>query len=151
MAQSSGVLTMSMGARAGWSFWAISIFLVLFNAFGVFDFSMTQLQADFYMSAFTDEQLAYFYGFPLWMVLLWGASVSVCFIGSICLLLKMKLAVPLYLAGLIGYVASSIHNMVLNPMPGADSSGYIAGGIIFVVLIFALWYASYQSRRGVLK
>ncbi len=140
---------MSDKVSAPWYFWVVAIVLVLFNAVGVFDFTMTQLKAEFYMGSFSDEQKTYFYSFPLWMVILWGASVLAAFIGSIALLLRSALSVKLYLAGLVGYVLSSVHNMVINPMPGAGMAGYIAGGVIFVVLAFALWFAWAMSKKQV--
>jgi len=44
------------------------------NAVGAVDFIMTQTKNGAYMGQFTSEQLAYFYGFPIWVVISWGIA-----------------------------------------------------------------------------
>ncbi|NNJ77956.1 MAG: hypothetical protein HKP19_01735, partial [Xanthomonadales bacterium] len=55
--------------------WLIGILAVLWNAIGAFDYTATQMQMDFYMSQFSEEQLAYFYGFPAWVDAAWAIAV----------------------------------------------------------------------------
>jgi len=45
-------------------FWILAVIAVLWNAMGAWDYSATQLRLEWYLSGFTEEQLAYFYGFP---------------------------------------------------------------------------------------
>ena len=48
--------------------WIVGVLALLWNLMGAFDYLATQLQLESYMSQFTEEQLAYFYGFPSWAV-----------------------------------------------------------------------------------
>ena len=66
--------------------WVVGIVAVLWNAIGVFDYSATQLRIESYMSQFTAEQLAYFYGFPAWAVAAWAIAVWSSLLGSLALL-----------------------------------------------------------------
>ena len=60
--------------------WIVGVLALLWNAMGAFDYLATQLELDFYMSRFTEQQLAYFYGFPKLMTAcgarLWVRSAS---------------------------------------------------------------------------
>ena len=56
----------------------------------------SQLRLESYMSQFTPEQLAYFYGFPAWAVAAWAIAVWSALLGSLCLLLRKAWAVWLF-------------------------------------------------------
>ena len=62
-------------SRTAWYFWLIGIVALLWNAMGAMDYLMTQTRNDAYMSAFTPEQLAFFYGFPSWVIASWAIGV----------------------------------------------------------------------------
>ncbi len=73
--------------------WIVGVLAVLWNAIGAFDYSATQLRIEAYMSAFTPEQLEYFYSFPAWAVAAWAFGVWGALLGSIALLLRKAWAV----------------------------------------------------------
>ena len=80
-------------AKAPLHLWIVGVLAVLWNAIGAFDYSATQLRLEAYMSAFTPEQLEYFYGFPAWTVAAWAIAVWGALLGSIALLLRKAWAV----------------------------------------------------------
>jgi hypothetical protein len=132
--------------------WIVGVLSLLWNAMGAFDYLATHLRLEFYMSQFSEEQLAYFYGFPAWAVAGWAFGVWGAFAGSIGLLLRKKWSVWAFGISLAGMVVSSIYNLVLSN--GAEIMG--AGGMIFtafiwVVAIFLFLYARAQATRGVLS
>lgn len=55
--------------------WVVGGLALLWSAMGAFDYLATQLEWEFYMGQFTEEQLAYFYGFPAWTVAAWALAV----------------------------------------------------------------------------
>jgi len=61
--------------RAPWHLWVIGVIALLWNAVGAFDYVMTKTKNAAYMSAFTPEQLAFFYGFPAWVIAAWAIAV----------------------------------------------------------------------------
>lgn len=112
---------------------------------------MTETQNEAYMSQFTPEQLEYFYGFPSWVVAFWALAVWGGLLGTILLLLRKRVAVPVLLGSFLAMVVTAIHNFLLSD--GLEVMG--GAGAAFSVLIFAvalgLWlYARAMARRGVL-
>ena len=79
----------SNNVKAPVHLWIVGIVSLLWNAMGVFDYLATQLELESYMSQFTEEQLAYFYGFPAWSVAAWAFGVWGAVAGSVGLLDRM--------------------------------------------------------------
>jgi hypothetical protein len=131
--------------------WIVGVLALLWNSMGAFDYLATQLQLEFYMSQFTEEQLAYFTSFPKWMVAFWAFGVWGAFVGTIGLLLRKKWAVWAYGISVVGMVFTTIYNFGLSN--GAEIMG-TAGAVftvfIWIVALLLLWYAWTQAKRGVL-
>ena len=135
-----------------WHLWVIGITALLWNAMGAMDFVMTQTKNEAYMSGFTPEQLAFFYNIPAWVVSAWAIGVWGGVVGSLLLLVRRRLAVWVFLASLMGMVATTFHNYVLSN--GMDVSGdAFSLGFTAVIFLFALGlflYARAMRKRGVL-
>ena len=132
--------------------WIIGVVLLLWNAVGAFDYSATQLKLDFYMSNFSQEQLDYFYGFPVWMVAAWATAVWSAVLGAVALLARKQWAVGLFALTLIGLLISSIYNFGMSD--GAKimgQEGVIFTGVIWLVSVLQLIYSRAMTKRGVLR
>lgn len=139
--------------RTPWHLWVVGVLTLVWNAVGAFDFVMTQTQNEAYMKAFTPEQLEYFYSFPSWVVLCWGIATWGALIGSMLLLLRNRLAHPVFLVSFLAMVITTIHNFGLSD--GLQVMGGIGvvifSAVIFVVALLLVIYAKAMRRRGVLK
>lgn len=132
-------------------FWIIAGVATLWNAFGVYDFIMTNTRNEAYLAAFTPEQMAYFTSFPMWFTIVWAIAVFAAFIGSVLLLLRMGLAVPVFLASVICYAISVIHNFVLsNGMEIIGTTGVVMSAVIGLILLGLLFLARWAKARGIL-
>lgn len=138
--------------RAPWHLWVVGILSLLWNAMGAFDFTMTMTQNEAYMSAFTEEQLEFFYGFPVWINITWGLAVIGSVVGSLLLLLKQKLACPAFLVSFISMLATTIHNFFfadgLKIMGGVGP--LIFSAVIFVVALLLVFYSRAMGKKGIL-
>ena len=139
--------------RTPWHLWAIGAIALLWNAVGAFDYVMTQTRNAAYMSGFTPEQLAYFYGFPPWVVAAWAIAVWGGILGALLLLLRKRIAVPVFLASLIALTATSFYNYALSD--GLEVAGD-AGSVVFTAVIYAIalalyFYSRAMQNRGVLS
>jgi hypothetical protein len=131
--------------------WIVGVLAVLWNAIGAFDYTATQLRLESYMSAFTPEQLEYFYGFPAWAVAAWAFGVWGAFLGSIALLLRKSWAVALFGVSIAGLVFTTLHNFVLTDGAALMGPGAMAfSAIIWVIALLLFFYARAMSKRGVL-
>jgi hypothetical protein len=118
---------------------------------GVFDYLATQLKMDSYMSAFTEEQLDYFYGFPAWAISGWAIAVWIGLAGTVGLLLRRKWSVLAFSISLAGLALSSIYTLVLTDgLVIMGASATVMTVLIWAVSIFLIWYSRLQAKTGVL-
>jgi hypothetical protein len=131
----------------------IGIIALLWNCIGAFDYLMTQTRNAAYMSAFPPEQLAWFYGLPAWVVAAWAIAVWGGVLGSILLLLRRRLAVPVFLASLVAMVVTTFQNWVLANAAEVfpDTFSRVFSVVIFVITVGLYFYARAMRERGVLR
>jgi len=136
-----------------WHLWTVGIIGLLWSSVGALDFVMTQTKNEAYMSAFTPEQLDFFYGIPMWAIITWGIAVWGGTIGSIFLLIRKRLAVNLFLFSLIAMIVTSIQNYALSnglEIMG-DAFSLMFTGIIFIASIGLYLYAKAMSDKELLS
>ena len=135
-----------------WHLWVIGGIAVLWNAMGAFDYVMTQTGNEAYMSGFTPEQLAFFYGFPPWVVAAWAIAVWGGVLGALLLLLRRRLAVWVFLISLVSMVITTFHNYFLsNGMEvSGDAFSLIFTAAIFLIALALFLYARAMHKRNVL-
>jgi hypothetical protein len=133
--------------------WVVGILSLLWNLVGCFDYLMTQTRAEFYMSNFTPEQLEFFYGFPAWVEGTWAIAVWGALTGSVLLLLRLRLAVWVFLVSLLAMVLTTIHNWFLSnglEIMGSPVS-IVFSILIFIVAVALFLYTRHLAVRGVLR
>jgi len=139
--------------RAPWHLWVVGGVALLWNAMGAMDYFMTQTKNEAYMSNFTAEQLAYFYGYPGWLVALWAIAVWGGVLGAILLLLRQRLAVLVFLVSFIAMVITTIYSYGfsngMEVIGDAFALGFTAA--IFLIALGLYLYARMMRNRNVLK
>lgn len=131
--------------------WIFGVLSLLWNAIGAFDYLATEMRLDFYMSQFSEEQLAYFYGFPAWGVAAWAFGVWGGVAGSVGLLLRKRWAIWAFGLSLVGLAGTTVYNFLLSngrEVMGAGAVTFTA--VIWTVAILLFLYARRQASRGVL-
>ena len=120
---------------------------------GAFDYVMTQTRNADYLVAFTPEQLAFFHGFPTWVVASWAIAVWGSVLGTLLRLLRKSLAVPVFLASLVEMVITTIHNYGLsNGMEiMGDAFSLAFTGVIFLIALALYFYSRKLGERGMLS
>ena len=133
--------------------WLVGVIAVLFNAIGVFDYVMSMTQGASYMASagMTPAQIAHYQEMPLWMTAVWTVGVWGALLASVLLLLRNRLAVPVFAVSLAAFLVSLLYTYVLTN--GGEIMGRqmaIASAIIAALLMFFLWYSSLMRKRNVL-
>jgi len=133
--------------------WIVGALATLWNAFGAFDYLMTQTRNEPYLANFTDPQRVYFESFPLWMEATWALSVWGGLAGSLLLLARSRHAVTAFAISLAGLAVSTLYQYVLSaPPPEMNSGAMMAMNlVIWAVAIGLLVYTLWMRRRGVLR
>lgn len=140
--------------KTPWHVWLIGVIAVLFNFIGVFDFTMSMAQgAEYQASAgMTPDQIAHYQEMPSWMMVVWAVGVFGAFLASILLLLRRKLALPIFVLSLAAFLISLLYTYVLTDGGAVMGQNMaIASAVIAGLLVFFSWYAWLMATRGVLR
>jgi hypothetical protein len=140
------------GTKVPRHLWIVGVLAVLWNGIGAFDYAATQFRYQPYMSQFTPEQLAYFYGFPAWAVSGWAIAVWSALIASVGLLLRKSWAVGVFGLSIAAMLVTALYNFVLSDglaMMGAGGAVFTA--VIWVIAFALFFYARRMAGKGVLR
>ena len=141
---------MSDRVKTPWHLWVVGVVTFIWNTGGCVDFVMTQTKNEGYMSAFTPEQLDYFYSFPGWYIVFWALGVWFSLFGSALILFRTKLALPVYLVSLLGFIVGIGYTYFVDVLPGVTAFNYVFTAAIFFILLFEVWYSFAMKKKGVL-
>ncbi len=140
-------------------FWVVGVLALLFTAFGGYDYYMSQTANREYietavggMGIDVDAAVEYFANLPLWMDFVWAIGVWGGLLGAVLLLLRNKLAYPVWAVSLVALVISNIYGFA-EPIPGITdpTPTYIAIAVVFVVMLALTLYARAMAAKGVLR
>jgi hypothetical protein len=140
--------------KTPWHLWLVGVVAVLFNFIGVFDFVMNMTRGAQYLASagMTPEQIAHYQSMPGWMTIVWACGVFGAFLASILLLLRRKLALPVFALSLAAFFVSLLYAYVLTN--GGAIMGQqmaVANAVITGLLVFFIGYSRFAAVRGVLR
>jgi len=143
----------AVSARAPAHLWIVGIVSLLWNAFGCYDYLMTNLKNQAYLSNFTPDQLAYYDSLPSWLTAFWAFGVRGGLVGSILLLTRNRYAVWAFALSFVGAVIGLGYQLFLTEMPASMKSGAMAIIPWFIILFaaFLLWYSRNAEKKGLLR
>jgi len=140
-----------MATVAKW-FYPVLILALLWNLMGLFvfwtDLNMTPEQ----IAAMPAAMQEVYQSRPLWSVLATAAAVIGGTLGTVLLLLRLPLAMPLLVVSLLGVVLQDV-SFALDPAARAliDLTVIILQGLVLLIAV-GLWYlARVAGQRGWLK
>ena len=139
--------------KAPWHLWVVGVLYLLWSGVGAMDFTMTQTHNATYAKGFTAAQLNYFYSYPVWVVIAWAISTWGAIIGSICLLVRKRSAVPFFLAALVAMILTTVYNFGLSGgIKVMGGTGTLIFCVIIIVVGALVWlYARGMRRKEVLR
>lgn len=142
-----------MRAVTPWHLWVVGIASLLWNAGGAYDYLMTQLGNQDYLSMLTEGQAGFLAARPVWFDAAWAFGVWGSVAGSLLLLLRSRFAVGAFLVSILGLVVSSAWSYGIAEPSAIDVMGTFgaAFSIAIVVVLLGLYiYARAMRRRWVL-
>ena len=144
---------MASTARTPTHLWIIGAVATLWNAFGCYDYLMTQTDSATHLAQFTAAQRAYFESFPAWSEAAWACGVWGGLAGSLLLLARSRHAVLAYAVSIAGLAGTSVYQFALSSPPEGLMSGamLVMHLVIWAVAIGLLLYALRMRRAGVLR
>ena len=140
--------TLTLNARGNrtpaW-FWGMACFGVLWNLYGVYQFTGTLTPAgrSVMASGMTAAQAQVYFSLPSWMTVVFAMGVFGGLLGSLALAARRALAVPVLAVSLVGYVAlfsGDVYFGVFDAMPGQLAILALVV-VIAVTLLLTAWAA----------
>ena len=115
---------------------------------------MSMAQGESYMAraGMTPAQIRHYQEMPLWMTAVWTIGVWSAMLGSVLILLRRRLAFPVFAFSLAAFLVSLIYTYVLTD--GGQIMGgqmAIASAVITALLLLFMWYSWRMTKRGVLR
>ena len=144
----------AVAPKTPWHLWLVCAVSLLWNSFGAFDYTMTEMQNAAYLADFTVAQRAYFANFPWYAVMLWALGVWGALAGSVLLLARSRHAVTAFVISLLGLAGSTAWQFwpsntdLWAIMP---EGAWLLNVVIWTVAIALLLYARWARRRGWLR
>ena len=143
-----------MTQKTPWHLWVVGVVGALWNAFGCWDYTMTQLKGEEHLRAFgmTDAQIAAFETMPSWSHAVWAIGVWGGLLGAVLILLRRKLALPVFVLSFLGFIAGLVYQYVLSDTASLMPEGsWMMSAVIGAACVFFIWYAWMMSNKGVLR
>jgi hypothetical protein len=148
-----------------WHLWVVGVIALLWNAYGGYDYFMSMTQGETYMAGagMTPDQIAYYSAMPVWMTAVWAVGVWGGVLGSVLILLRNKLAFPVFAASFAAFLLSLLYTYGLSD--GGKVMGYmmqdgvkVASSMIVIMNVviaagcaFFTGYAWTMAKRRVLR
>lgn len=149
---STEVAGASPAGRTPWHLWVVGSLSLPWNAFGCWDYWMTNTKGAAHLKefGFTPAQIEYFLAMPAWMTAVWALGVWPSLLGSVLLLLRSKHAYPTFVGSTAFFALSLVYQWVLSP--GLKVMGFHPISVVIAAaLAFFIWYARAMTKTGVLR
>ena len=143
-----------MTVKTPWHLWVVGVLAVLFNAIGPYDYVRTMLEGSAYLAGagMTPAQIAYYEALPVWVHAAWAIGVWAAIGAAVLLLLRRKLALPVFALSLGAFSLNMLYTYALGD--GGQIIGQqmaVTNVMIAAVLLFLIWYSWMMSKQGVLR
>lgn len=132
------------------SLWIIGGLALIWNAYGVVQFagSVTATQESLLAQGLTAEQAAVMTGYPTWMTIVFAVGVFGGLAGSVLLLMRKALAVPVFAASLTGYVALYAGDIVHGVFAAMGAPQVIILSIVVGIAAGLSWVSHRFQKAG---
>ncbi|MEO6152265.1 MAG: hypothetical protein ABIT09_07635 [Croceibacterium sp.] len=141
-------------ARVPWHLWVVGVISLLWNAYGGYDYVMTETDnlAYFQSMGLGAEELAWTKALPAWSVACWAIGVWGSVLGSVLLLLRSRHAASAFIVSLIGALISFAYQFSIDAPPSMHGGmAMIAPMVITIAIILQWYYARRMTAAGVLR
>jgi hypothetical protein len=133
-------------------FWVAAGLGLAWNVFGIYQFvgSVFGSQADLMARGMTASQAAAYAAIPLWMNLAFAIGVFGGLLGSVLLMLRNRVATPVFAASLAGYVVLYIGDITEGIFAVMGPPQVVVLTAVVLIAAALLWSSRRFERSGVL-
>lgn len=133
-------------------FWAVAIFALLWEGFGLYNYYLTAVRDPAAMAQAGPEMVAMIEAAPQWRMVLWAACVVLGVFGAIAMLLRRSIAERIFWATVVGIVIGIAWDVAANNAAAVyGAAGLAFQGVIVAIQIGLALYARWATRQGLLR
>ena len=142
----------SLGNTPLW-FWGTGVLGTAWNIYGMKQFtgSMSASEDHLMSMGMTSAQAALYASLPLWMTIVFAVGVTGGLAGSILLLARARLAIPVLSVSLAGYIALYAGDVMLGVFAAFGAPQVAILTLVVIIAAILLWTSLYGRRRGILR
>ena len=143
---------MTTSSKPSVGYWIIAVVALIWNAMGVFQYLASTLLKDTMSEALTEEQLALMNNLPSWYNIVFAVAVFAGILGCLLLLMRKKLAVPIFLISMLAVIAQMGYWMfATDVMDVYGTEAVIMPIVVIIVSIFLYFYSKSAASKGLLR
>ncbi len=125
-----------------WTFWVIAFIALVWNLIGLSIFVMQMQLTPEMVAAMPAPQREVYAATPAWINVTFGIAVITGVLAAICLMLKRRWAVPLFLISALAIAVQLLGAYALTPVWRVSGAAGLALPVMLVVIAWYLWWYS---------
>jgi hypothetical protein len=137
--------------RPSVNFYIISSLALVWNLIGVFAYLGQTFMEEQALSSLSKDEQYYFSNMPAWVTAVFASAVFAGVFGSVCMLLKKRIAKILYSISIVSLLAHQVYNLFIQDYIVISGVGLLLPISTTVIGFFLLWYSHQVSKQGVLN
>ena len=134
------------------SFWIIGIVALIWNLMGVYEYLTIAYMTSEELFDLPPEEQVLYENIPAWVTAAFALAVFGGSLGCILLLLRKKLATPVFIISFVSILAQMTYNLLMsNAMEVYGPVGFIMPVMVIAVGAFLVWYSRKTQAQGILS
>ncbi|NVK08601.1 MULTISPECIES: hypothetical protein [Tenacibaculum] len=130
-------------------FWIIGVAALVWNGLGVMQYLGMAYMTDEVKAALPEAERALYDNIPSWVTAAFAIAVFGGLIGSAFLLMRKKLARPMFLISLIAIIVQMSYNLFMSRAAEVYGPGSVIMPIMVIVIgVFLLMYSKKTIAKG---
>ena len=133
------------------AFWIVSIVALLWNLAGVAAYLMQVTMSPEALAALSEAEQALYADIPAWATGAYAIAVFAGTLGSILLLMRKALALPVFVVSLVGILVQMGQALFMTDVLAVRGATAAIGPVaIIVIAVFLVWYSDNAKKKGLL-
>ncbi len=130
-------------------FWIIAAAALLWNIVGCVILLTEVFAQEAMMESMTEEQKEWSRSTPSWIYLVFAISVSTGVAGSICLLMRKRLSIPLFTISFVAVLIQMVYTMLIaGGLQVMGPSGAVMPLLVILLSIAWLLFGLFSKGKG---
>lgn len=130
-------------------FWLIAAVALLWNMMGCVIFLSEVFAKEAMMESFSEEQKEWSRAIPFWIYCVFAMAVGTGVAGSICVLMRNRLAVGLFTISFAAVLIQMAYTMLIaGGLQVMGPSGAVMPALVILLSIACLWFSRFSKGKG---